>query len=220
MGTERDVAERGTAPTVFLAIELSKAGWVVALHTPAGARVSMHRLPAGDAKALLAFAEKARAAAADATGSAEVAVASCYEAGYDGFWLHRALLDRLGRANAIDWSRCSIDSASFPAKKGASSPAPTRPTAASPAPSATSSWTRTASRSRSCSAPRTCTTAGSSSRCSTPCRRPASAPGGPASARPSCTRTRSYAGGLWRPDPIQDGRTYPGSGGSEHGYRT
>ena len=34
--------------------------------------------------------------------------------------LHRALLDRLGRANPIDWSRCSIDSASFPAKKWAS----------------------------------------------------------------------------------------------------
>jgi transposase len=33
--------------------------------------------------------------------------------------LHRALLDRLGRANAVDWSRCSLDSASFPAKGGA-----------------------------------------------------------------------------------------------------
>jgi transposase len=37
-----------------------------------------------------------------------------------GVWarLHRVLLDRLGRANAIDWSRCSLDSASFPAKGG------------------------------------------------------------------------------------------------------
>jgi transposase len=31
--------------------------------------------------------------------------------------LHRALLDRLGRANAIDFGRCSLDSASFPAKR-------------------------------------------------------------------------------------------------------
>ena len=44
--------------------------------------------------------------------------------------LPRALLDRLGRANAIDWSRCSLDSASFPAKRGASAWVPTRPTAA------------------------------------------------------------------------------------------
>src|SRR5215218_9224562 len=57
-----------------------------------------------------------------------------------GVWarLHRVLLDRLGRANAIDWSRCSLDSASVPAKGGARSPARTRPTAASRAPSATS----------------------------------------------------------------------------------
>ena len=30
--------------------------------------------------------------------------------------LHRLLLDRLGRANAIDFGRCSLDSASFLAK--------------------------------------------------------------------------------------------------------
>src|ERR671938_188755 len=38
-----------------------------------------------------------------------------------GVWerLHRALLDRLGAADEIDWSRASLDSASVPAKKGA-----------------------------------------------------------------------------------------------------
>jgi hypothetical protein len=51
--------------------------------------------------------------------------------------LHRMLLDRLGRANAINWRHCSLDSASVPAKREASASAPTRPTAASPAPSAT-----------------------------------------------------------------------------------
>src|ERR671912_1811383 len=36
-----------------------------------------------------------------------------------GVWdrLHRALLDRLGKANAIDWSRACVDSASVPAKR-------------------------------------------------------------------------------------------------------
>ena len=36
-----------------------------------------------------------------------------------GVWerLHRVLLDRLGRANAIDWSRAYVDSASVPAKR-------------------------------------------------------------------------------------------------------
>src|ERR671933_1717715 len=41
-----------------------------------------------------------------------------------GVWkqLHHALLDRLGDADEIDWSRASLDSASVPAKKGALKP--------------------------------------------------------------------------------------------------
>lgn len=50
-----------------------------------------------------------------------------------GVWhaLHRALLDRLGTADRLDWSRASLDRASVPAKRGARRPARTRPTAAS-----------------------------------------------------------------------------------------
>src|SRR5690242_5774156 len=42
-----------------------------------------------------------------------------------GIWnrLHRVLLDRLGGAHAIDWSRACVDSASVPAKRGARRPA-------------------------------------------------------------------------------------------------
>jgi transposase len=56
-----------------------------------------------------------------------------------GVWeaLHHALLDRLGEAGRIDWSRASLDSASVPAKGGAHSPVPTRRIAANRARSAT-----------------------------------------------------------------------------------
>jgi transposase len=66
-----------------------------------------------------------------------------------GVWerLHHVLLDRLGTANAIDWSRAALDSASVPAKRGALRPGRTRPTGASRAPSAMSSSMPTASRS-------------------------------------------------------------------------
>ena len=66
-----------------------------------------------------------------------------------GVWdrLQRALLDRLGRRNAIDFSRAALDSASLRAKRGARLSARTRRIGASRAPSATSSRTRTASRS-------------------------------------------------------------------------
>jgi transposase len=42
-----------------------------------------------------------------------------------GVWdrLHRELLDRLGEADQIDWSRASLDSASMAANRGVSSPA-------------------------------------------------------------------------------------------------
>ncbi|CCF86026.1 transposase [Nitrolancea hollandica Lb] len=41
-----------------------------------------------------------------------------------GVWerLHQVLLNRLGEADRIDWSRASLDSASLPAKRGAKRP--------------------------------------------------------------------------------------------------
>ena len=56
-----------------------------------------------------------------------------------GVWdrLHRALLDRLGEADQIDWERACVDSASVPAKRGASRPARAQRIAANRARSAT-----------------------------------------------------------------------------------
>ena len=55
-----------------------------------------------------------------------------------GVWerLHHELLNRLGDADRIDWSRAALDSASVPAKKGARRPARTRRIAAKRARSA------------------------------------------------------------------------------------
>ncbi len=51
-----------------------------------------------------------------------------------GVWerLRRSLLDRLGEADRIDWSRASLDSASVAAKRGAPGPGRTRRIAAMP----------------------------------------------------------------------------------------
>ena len=56
-----------------------------------------------------------------------------------GVWeaLHHTLLDRLGEAGQIDWSRACLDSASLPAKRGAKPSVPTPPIAANPAPNGT-----------------------------------------------------------------------------------
>lgn len=56
-----------------------------------------------------------------------------------GVWeaLHRALLDRLGEADQLDWSRACIDASSVRAKKGATTPAQTPSIGANRAPSTT-----------------------------------------------------------------------------------
>jgi transposase len=77
--------------TIFVAIELSQKSWLVTLHSPDRDRISRHKLEGGDHAGLLALIEKTRSRAEQQLG-APLRVASCYEAGYDGFWLHRLLL--------------------------------------------------------------------------------------------------------------------------------
>ncbi len=62
-----------------------------------------------------------------------------------GVWrrLHRALLDRLGEADEIDWSRACLDSASVPAKRGARRSARTRRIVANRASGASATLFRT-----------------------------------------------------------------------------
>ena len=66
-----------------------------------------------------------------------------------GVWdaLHRTLLDRLGEANQIDWGRASLDSASIPAKGGATASGRIRRIGANRARSATLWSTGAAARS-------------------------------------------------------------------------
>jgi transposase len=65
-----------------------------------------------------------------------------------GVWrrLHQELLDCLGEADQIDWTRASLDSATVPAPGGAKPPGPTRRTAAKRARSAILWSTGAASR--------------------------------------------------------------------------
>lgn len=85
--------------TIFVAIELSQRTWLVTLHSPDRDRISRHKLEGGDHGGLLALIEKVKARAAQQLGSAPQVV-SCYEAGYDGFWLHR-LLEAAGITNFV-----------------------------------------------------------------------------------------------------------------------
>ena len=83
------IAER--ISTIFVANELSQKTWLVTVHSPDKDKISRHKLEGGDHAGLLALIARVRDRAARALGVVP-AVASCYEAGYDGFWLHRLLM--------------------------------------------------------------------------------------------------------------------------------
>jgi transposase len=85
--------------TIFVAVELSRRTWLVTMHAPDRDRISRYKVTGGDHGGLLALIAKARGRVQQALGY-EPAVVSCYEAGYDGFWLHRLLL-AAGIANHV-----------------------------------------------------------------------------------------------------------------------
>jgi transposase len=76
--------------TVYVAIELSLSSWVVAARLPGIEKPRLHRLEGGDAAALLQTIADLRSKASANLGCT-VDVACCFEAGRDGFWLHRLL---------------------------------------------------------------------------------------------------------------------------------
>jgi transposase len=98
----RSAASAAEQPaTIYLALELSRASWVVAVHSPLADKISLHRLAGGDSSGLLALIARLRARLERAHGR-PVTVVSCYEAGYDGFWLHRLLAAHGVRNHVLD----------------------------------------------------------------------------------------------------------------------
>ena len=75
---------------IHIAIELSVSSWLVAVRLPGTEKSRLHRITGGDTTALLALIAELRARASAKLGQA-VEVACCFEAGRDGFWLHRLL---------------------------------------------------------------------------------------------------------------------------------
>ena len=92
-------AEAQTQSTCFMAIELSKAGWMIGIVTPLSNKVSLRKIRCGDVRRLMEIVDRTLDHVGQATGQ-PVQMVSCYEAGYDGFWLHRVLEAR-GIANHV-----------------------------------------------------------------------------------------------------------------------
>jgi transposase len=78
--------------TVYVAFELSKAKWRLGVMLPGAEKMSRYTIAGGDLAALTARLAAARTKAAR-TGK-PVRIVSCYEAGFDGHWLHRWLSEQ------------------------------------------------------------------------------------------------------------------------------
>src|ERR1700736_6274584 len=96
-----------TARCLF-AIELSKQSWVIGFITPLSAKISRRILSGRDWKGLRDLIEEGRARVSRETGRAGDVI-SCYEAGYDGFGLHRLLEAHGIRNYVIDPASLQVD---------------------------------------------------------------------------------------------------------------
>src|SRR5256885_262244 len=94
-----------TSGKLFVSLELGDVKWHVAA-SDGGTRVSTYTVDAGDGQALLAAI--GRAGARFGLGK-EAAVFSCYEAGRDGFWLHRFLIANGVRNHVVDASSIEVN---------------------------------------------------------------------------------------------------------------
>jgi transposase len=86
-----DTPTKAEYGTVYVAFELSKAKWKLGIVVPGSEKMSRFTITGGDLAALAARLAAARAKAERHCQS--VRIVSCYEAGYDGHWLHRWLLE-------------------------------------------------------------------------------------------------------------------------------
>lgn len=84
-------------PTLYVAFELSAKDWKLAMTSGFGVDPWLRTVPAGDLRAVERAIRQARARFRQASAAP---VVSCYEAGRDGFWIHRALT-QLGLGNRV-----------------------------------------------------------------------------------------------------------------------
>lgn len=96
-------------PVLYVAFELAKKDWKLAMTTGFDVKPWLRTVPAGDLEGV----SRAVQAARERFGLPEpVRIVSCYEAGRDGFWIHRAV-QPLGFANRV------VDSSSIEVKRRA-----------------------------------------------------------------------------------------------------
>jgi transposase len=102
-----DAPATGEYATVFVGFELSKAKWRLGVILPGSEKMSRYTISGGDMAGLRSLLARARSKA-QCSGK-PVRILSCYEAGYDGHWLHRWLVDEGVVNHEIDPSSIEVN---------------------------------------------------------------------------------------------------------------
>src|SRR4051794_27157201 len=111
--TTRQKEFKGIPEVLYLAFELGRKEWKLAFSVGRGEKPRLRSLAAGDLRGLEQEIERARQRWGVAEGAR---VVSCYEAGRDGFWLHRFLLSRGISNTVVDSSSIEVNRRSRRAK--------------------------------------------------------------------------------------------------------
>ncbi len=101
--------------SLFVALELSKSVWLTAVNAPGSDKMSKYRVPAGDAEALRSLLARLKTQAERHCGG-PVKIVSIYEAGLDGFWIHRMLEANDVESHVVDAASIAVDRRSRRAK--------------------------------------------------------------------------------------------------------
>lgn len=87
--------------TLLVSFELSEGRWVLTVRLPGSAKLSRFSVPARDTEAVLNVLTKQRRQA-EQRSTGPVRIVSIYEAGRDGFWLHRWLQAQQIESHVVD----------------------------------------------------------------------------------------------------------------------
>ena len=101
--------------SLFVALELSKSVWLIAVSAPGSDKMSKYQVAAGDGAAVLKLLARLKMQAERHTGG-PVTIVSIYEAGLDGFWIHRLLETHKVESHVVDAASIAVDRRSRRAK--------------------------------------------------------------------------------------------------------
>lgn len=112
MSTATTRKRQGTASqeTLFVAFDLGEREWKIAFTTSLDVKARTKTLPARDTRRLLSTFEMARVS----MGASRIV--SCYEAGRDGFWLHRFLVAHSVENRIVDSASIEVNRRARPRK--------------------------------------------------------------------------------------------------------